>query len=156
MYCGVSIEIHITAHHTRGRPRVSLFAAGRRGETGTACPRTLFSHQLYRRGESLSKFHLQQPRVTYSGGVFLMRYVHFADFDPSRASRFGRGGRLLVTARDNGSILRKEIFDDIAYLDFLVHNISIEWKGQRLQYRDICSTWRGKCWKNEVNTNQMS
>lgn len=85
-----------------------------------------------------------------------MRYVHFADFDPSRASRFGRGGRLLVTARDNGSILRKEIFDDIAYLDFLVHNISIEWKGQRLQYRDICSTWRGKCWKNEVNTNQMS
>ena len=75
----------------------------------------------------------------------------FADFDPSRASRFGRGGRLLVTARDNGSIVRKEIFDEIAYLDFLVHNISIEWKGQRLQYGDICSTWRGKCWKNEVH-----
>ena len=80
----------------------------------------------------------------------------FADFDPSRASRFGRGGRLLVTARDNGSIVRKEIFDDIAYLDFLVHNISIEWKGQRLQYRDICSTWSGKCWQNEVKLKSHS
>jgi len=76
--------------------------------------------------------------------------TNYTDFDPSRASRFGRGGRLLVTARDNGSIVRKEIFDDIAYLDFLVHNISIEWKGQRLQYRDICSTWSGKCWQNEI------
>ena len=85
------------------------------------------------------------PTTATSCGVY-----YFADFDPSRASRFGRGGRLLITALDNGSIVRKDIFDEIAYLDFLVHNVTIEWKGQSLRYSNICSTWRGKCWKNEV------
>ncbi len=74
----------------------------------------------------------------------------FADFDPSRSTRIGRSGRILITAKDEGSILRKHVFDEIVHLDALVRNLTIEWNGERLRYADMCSTWKGKCWGNEI------
>ena len=51
-------------------------------------------------------------------------------FDPTRASKGGRFGRLLVTAADGGSLLRTAVWREIAFLDALVQNVSIRWSDE--------------------------
>ena len=57
--------------------------------------------------------------------------MNYSDFDPGRVSRGGRFGRLLITAKDNSTILQKRVFDEIILLNSLVENVTIEWKGAR-------------------------
>ena len=55
--------------------------------------------------------------------------MNYSDYDPGRVSRGGRFGRLLITALDNTTILKKNVFDEIILLNSLVENVTVEWKG---------------------------
>ena len=76
--------------------------------------------------------------------------MNYSDFDPGRMSRNGRFGRILITARDNGSMLRDELFREIVAVDEIVRNITFEWEGRNLSYAEVCATQAGYCWKNDV------
>jgi len=78
--------------------------------------------------------------------------TNYSQFDPSRCSKPGRFGRLLVTAADGGSLLRSDVWREISALDALVHNISIDWEeAAGLRYADMCAVaLHGYCWSNEV------
>ena len=79
--------------------------------------------------------------------------TNYTQFDPTRASRGGRFGRLIVTAADGGSLLRMAVWREISYLDALVQNVSVLWDDQPdpLTYAQLCATTlAGGCSTNEV------
>lgn len=77
--------------------------------------------------------------------------TNYSEFDPSRASRPGRFGRLLITAADGGSLLRTQVWQEIAVLDEVVRNISIKWEEGEYTYRNLCAiALPGDCWANDV------
>jgi len=77
--------------------------------------------------------------------------TNYSEYDPSRAAKAGRFGRLLVTAWDGGSILRSDVWREILFLDEVVRNITIEWEGEILDYEILCAlAIDGNCWYNEV------
>lgn len=77
--------------------------------------------------------------------------TNYSQFDPSRASRGGRFGRLIVTAADGGSILRSQVWRELSFLNDVVKNISIQWEETNLGYKDICAkALNGYCWGNEI------
>lgn len=46
--------------------------------------------------------------------------TNFSDFKASRITRPGKFGRVIVTARDGGSMLRTHLWDQLLYLDKVV------------------------------------
>lgn len=77
--------------------------------------------------------------------------TNYSEFDPSRASKPGRFGRLLVTAADGGSVLRSKVWREINFLDEVVRNVSIVWDEAEYTYRNICAVaLNGYCWSNEI------
>ena len=76
--------------------------------------------------------------------------MNYTAFDPGRISRHGRFGRLLFQARDNGTLLRANHWSQISRINEIVMNTSIEYKGQVYAFADLCATWQGTCWENEI------
>lgn len=76
--------------------------------------------------------------------------VDYNYFQPQRMSRVGKFGRVIITAKDGGSILRTDIWDSLLYLEGLVYNVTVEHEGSLLNYRDICAKWDGYCKVNEI------
>lgn len=78
--------------------------------------------------------------------------TNFSAFDPARISRYGRFGRLLIKARDNGTLLRTEVFQQILYLDYLVQNLTIVGdNGYGYNFVDLCAlVITGGCWQNDI------
>jgi hypothetical protein len=80
--------------------------------------------------------------------------MNYSAYDPGRVSRAGRFGRLLIQARDNGSLLREETFNQILLIDQLVYNLTIvddDGYGYLYGYPELCATViSGGCWDNEI------
>ncbi len=82
--------------------------------------------------------------------------MNYTAFDPGRVSRAGRFGRLLIQARDNGSLLREHIFYQILYVDELVKNLTIvdelSEEGYGYTFEDLCArtATTGGCWENDI------
>ena len=77
--------------------------------------------------------------------------TNFSSFDPSRSSKAGRFGRLLVTAADGGSLLRTQVWREVDFLDQVVQNISLEWEEHEYDYQQLCALrLDGYCWDNEI------
>ncbi len=83
--------------------------------------------------------------------------MNYTEFDPGRVSRAGRFGRLLIQARDNGSLLREQIFYQILYVDELVKNLTVvdelSPEGYGYTYNELCARTipsGGGCWENEI------
>ena len=77
--------------------------------------------------------------------------TNYSQFDPSRSSKAGRFGRLLITAADGGSLLRTAVWREIHFLDQLVNNLTIEWEGETYNYEQLCALkLDGFCWYNEI------
>jgi hypothetical protein len=55
-----------------------------------------------------------------------------------------------VQAKDDGSLLRPEVFSEIKELDDIVHNIEIEWDEDSYRYETLCANWEGECYENDV------
>ncbi|XP_067122463.1 patched domain-containing protein 3-like [Centruroides vittatus] len=73
-----------------------------------------------------------------------------SNFEPGRLTRLGKLGWLLIYPKDGGSALRESILDTLYTIDNIVNNISIEWKGEKLFYKDLCAKNNGKCYENVI------
>ena len=69
-----------------------------------------------------------------------------------RISRGGRYGRIIIVAKDGGSLLREKVFQQIEIVDALVQNITVHHKedGRDYSYYDLCAISNGYCWDNSV------
>ena len=81
----------------------ALCASGFQRITYEADPEYLFSPQ---NGEA--KFERAQMEKHFP--------MNYSAFHPGRVSRHGRFGRLLIRARDNGTLLRNDIFQQVIFL----------------------------------------
>lgn len=80
-------------------------------------------------------------------------FLNFSsDFHPSRVTRLGRFARLIIMARDGGSLLRTAVWEDIKKLDELVHSVplKLEEEDRVVYYKDVCAIWDSKCYENTI------
>ncbi|UYV66120.1 daf-6 [Cordylochernes scorpioides] len=80
--------------------------------------------------------------------LFPMNYS--SRFDPSRETRVGRYGRIIVTTLDGSSILKPEVFKQLLLIDRIIHNITLLKDGLEWRYLHLCAKRNGHCWENEV------
>ena len=58
--------------------------------------------------------------------------------------------RIIVTAKDNGTLLRSSIWNEILELNALVHNTTIEWSDNEfLNFSALCARWEKECFEND-------
>ncbi|KAF2366096.1 Protein patched/dispatched [Trinorchestia longiramus] len=72
------------------------------------------------------------------------------DFHPARMTRNGRFARFIMVAKDNGSLLREEVWENIMTVDRIVHNVTIAEEGRTFQYKDLCAIWGEACFENQI------
>lgn len=72
------------------------------------------------------------------------------NFNLGRITHKGRFGRLIITARDGGSVLRRSIWDNVIHLDSAIKNLTITWDDQRWQYTQLCAKHEFKCHNNDI------
>ena len=72
------------------------------------------------------------------------------DFNPARATGGVRFARFIIVAKNEGSILREEVWEEIMEVDRIVHDIKIENNGKEYQFKDICAIWEEKCLENDI------
>lgn len=72
-----------------------------------------------------------------------------SNFDIGRLTQMGRQTMVIITPKDNGSVLRSRVFYQAQLLDKLIKNITIEVDGSYYKYKDICAKNNGKCFQNE-------
>ncbi|XP_015917118.1 patched domain-containing protein 3 [Parasteatoda tepidariorum] len=73
------------------------------------------------------------------------------NFDLGRITRPGHFGRVIVVPRDEGSVLRSEVFDEIDELNMIVQNLTIHFEERLWRYEDICARkLGGHCFKNDI------
>ena len=68
---------------------------------------------------------------------FPMNYSR--DFDAGRLTQKGRFGRLILTASDNQSVLRSEIFRIAVQIDRAVRQMRIVWDEEEYSYQQLCA-----------------
>jgi hypothetical protein len=61
------------------------------------------------------------------------------NFDPGRITHKGRFGRIILTAADNQSVLRPEIFQLAVQFDQVIRDLQIEWDGDSYRYEQLCA-----------------
>lgn len=78
-------------------------------------------------------------------------YMNFSsDFHPSRVTRIGRFARFIIMARDEDTIMRTAVWEDIKKLDKLVHSVTLKIEDRVMHYEDLCAVSNSKCYKNDV------
>ncbi|KAF0290223.1 Patched domain-containing protein 3 [Amphibalanus amphitrite] len=75
---------------------------------------------------------------------------NFTRFNPSRMTDLGKFVRLLITATDDGTLIRPEVFDEIVRLDSIVSNVTISNGERDWTFEDLCARWEGKCLRNPI------
>ena len=60
-------------------------------------------------------------------------------------SRVGKFGRVIITASDEGSLLRTKLWNQIIELENMIYDISVEYEGLSYQYGDVCAKWNNIC-----------
>ncbi|XP_067137478.1 patched domain-containing protein 3-like [Centruroides vittatus] len=80
----------------------------------------------------------------------LFSYNLTVNYDFTRDTRLRKVGFLVFTAKDEGSMLREEIMDDIISADNLVSNITIFVNNVTVSYFDLCCKNDGKCYQNGI------
>nr|XP_045593830.1 patched domain-containing protein 3-like [Procambarus clarkii] len=73
-----------------------------------------------------------------------------SNFNPSRITRMGRFARFIIMAKDERTILRSEVWNDIVSLDRLVHSVSVVNNDKVVRYDDLCAVWDSECYENNV------
>ncbi|KAJ6224071.1 hypothetical protein RDWZM_002616 [Blomia tropicalis] len=73
-----------------------------------------------------------------------------SNFNAGRITHKGRFGRLIVTAKDGGSMLRRAVWDDIMRLDGSIKNLTITWDDSQWKYEDMCARQGFKCYNNDI------
>ncbi|XP_067118254.1 patched domain-containing protein 3-like [Centruroides vittatus] len=71
-------------------------------------------------------------------------------FDFIRMTDQGRFASAIVIPKDGGSILRKEIFQEILKLDGLIQSINVTWKNVTYNFNHLCAKNYGVCQDNNL------
>ncbi|RZF35137.1 hypothetical protein LSTR_LSTR009443 [Laodelphax striatellus] len=82
---------------------------------------------------------------------FKMNYS--SRFNPTRITRAGRFGRVIVIPRDGGdNLLSVEAWKELRDLDNIVRNATIVFGEDRISYKydDICAKWVDHCFENDI------
>ncbi|XP_076326297.1 patched domain-containing protein 3-like [Tachypleus tridentatus] len=72
------------------------------------------------------------------------------NFDLGRMTRMGRLARILIDAKDGGSVLTTHVFNELLKLDAIIKNITIIWDGDLYTYKDLCAKTNGICFHNDI------
>jgi len=80
--------------------------------------------------------------------LFPMNYSY--NFNLGRLTHKGRFGRIVLIAKDGGSVLRSVIFEEIIKLHKSIINISINYDDDTYKYADLCAISNGKCHHNDI------
>lgn len=73
------------------------------------------------------------------------------NFDLGRITRPGHFGRVIVVPRDEETVLRGEIFDEIDELNMIIQNLTIYYEERLWRYEDLCARkLNGRCFKNDI------
>lgn len=81
---------------------------------------------------------------------FKMNYS--ARFNPTRITRPGRFGRVIVLPKEGDDLLSVEVWHELKLLDEIIRNASIVFgeEQETFSYRDICAKWEGECFENDI------
>lgn len=79
---------------------------------------------------------------------FPINYTH--NFNVGRITHKGRFGRLIVTTKDGGSVLRRSVWDEVMQLDSAIRNLTISWDDLTWKYDDLCARTEFKCFTNDI------
>ncbi|XP_037089285.1 patched domain-containing protein 3-like [Pollicipes pollicipes] len=77
---------------------------------------------------------------------------NFSAFNAGRMTDLGKFVRLLVTAKDGGTLFRRDVFEEVVQLDRLVTNVTVDSGESRWTFDDLCARWNGKCLQNSIVT----
>ncbi|XP_023215985.1 patched domain-containing protein 3-like [Centruroides sculpturatus] len=72
------------------------------------------------------------------------------NFDLERLPRLGHFGRVIIIAKDEGTIFREEIFQEILRLDQIIKNFTVDIEGVDMGYAELCAHHKGKCYSNSI------
>jgi predicted RND superfamily exporter protein len=76
--------------------------------------------------------------------------TNYSMFKSSRIARPGRFARIIVSAKDGGSMLRTALWNQLLYLDQIAYNVTVEVEGAPVAYSDLCATFNDYCYDNEI------
>lgn len=75
---------------------------------------------------------------------------NFVDFDPNRLLEIGSYASVIITAKDERSLLRPKIFSEILQIDQEICNITVYVDDIDWNYQDLCAKNTGKCFQNKI------
>jgi len=58
--------------------------------------------------------------------------------------------RLFIQAKDGGTLLRKDVWNEIMELNEIVHNVTIVFDEDSYNYDSLCANWEGECAENDI------
>ncbi|CAG0888397.1 unnamed protein product, partial [Cyprideis torosa] len=76
--------------------------------------------------------------------------TNYSYFQLDRYTKKGRLGRVLVTAKDEGEVLRTTVFDEVLRLDAEIRNLTVQYEDRIYTYEDLCAQFDYKCIDNSV------
>ncbi|KAL1137711.1 hypothetical protein AAG570_009407 [Ranatra chinensis] len=85
---------------------------------------------------------------------FKMNYS--ARFNPTRITRPGRFGRVIVVPKEGDNMLSVEIWKELRELDAIIRNTSIKYghdeqdREETFTYEEICARWEEHCFDNDI------
>ncbi|XP_070560774.1 patched domain-containing protein 3-like [Ptychodera flava] len=72
------------------------------------------------------------------------------EFQSLRQHRLGRYGRLILTSRDGGNVLRESVLREILEINSYVLKLNTTDDGERYQFEELCGKWDGTCNQNII------
>ncbi|KAK9502160.1 hypothetical protein O3M35_012746 [Rhynocoris fuscipes] len=81
---------------------------------------------------------------------FKMNYT--SRFNPTRITRPGRFGRVIVLPKDGDNLLSVECWQELRLLDRIIRNTTIVFGEEKetFSYADICAKWGDNCFENDI------
>ncbi|XP_023235000.1 patched domain-containing protein 3-like [Centruroides sculpturatus] len=72
------------------------------------------------------------------------------DFDFTRMTRYKGLNIIIATRKDEGTMMREYVFDELQMLNEKILNAKIKWNGQNITYSDVCMRSEGECYQNNI------
>lgn len=72
------------------------------------------------------------------------------NFDIGRQTKPEKFGRLIVVTKDGSNLLRRQIWDEIMFLDRAIKNMTVTWDDDAWQYEQICARDGPHCYPNDL------
>lgn len=84
--------------------------------------------------------------------AIVQRYFpnNYSTFNAGRMTDLGKFIRVLVTAKDGGTLFRPEPFSEIEELNRIILAVSVDSGERSWGFDDLCARWNGNCMTNNI------